>query len=155
MGAARVLDDERGFSLAEVLIAIIIVSVGFAAILTAMTTSITVSDLHRKQATADALVRSAAEALKDTSSTDAAAYVPCATPASYAAALPPAPAGYSVSISSVTYWQIADPMAVPATQGAFQTTCSPDRGLELITVVAASSDGKAVEQIQLMKRRTP
>ncbi|MDP9301138.1 MAG: type II secretion system GspH family protein, partial [Actinomycetota bacterium] len=61
----RSLDAEEGFSLAEVLVTIVIVGVTFAALLGGLMTSISVSSLHRKQATADAVARSAAEWVKD------------------------------------------------------------------------------------------
>ncbi|GIV00032.1 MAG: hypothetical protein KatS3mg014_1647 [Actinomycetota bacterium] len=75
---------DDGFSLVEILLTIAIVGIAFAAILGGMVTSIVVSDLHRKQAVADALVRSAAEAVKD----HAVAYVDCAGANAYEGALP-------------------------------------------------------------------
>jgi len=140
------LDDEAGFSLAEVLVTIIIVGIAFAAVLGGMVTSVVVSDTHRKEASSDALARSAAEALKD----QAVAYVPCAAPNDYASALPVAPGGYGVSISSVTYWDgtSSDPVA-------YSGSCpSPDQGMQLITVVAASGDGRASETLEFVKRAT-
>lgn len=141
----RRVADESGFSLVEILLTIAIVGIAFAAILGGLATSITVSDLHRKQATADALARSAAEAVKD----HAVGYVPCAGPNAYRDALPPAPSGYAVSISSVAYWDgtSSDPMT-------FSGACpSPDAGAQRITIVAASADGRATETVELIKRR--
>ena len=138
-------DDEAGFSLVEVLITVVIVGIAFAAILGGMVTSIVVSDLHRKQASSAALARSAVEALKD----QAVAYVNCAAPNDYASALPPAPGGYGVSISSVKYWDgtSSDPVA-------FSGSCPPDMGMQLITVVAGSGDGRASETVEFVKRAT-
>lgn len=146
MGARRVLDDEAGFSLAEVLITVVIVGIAFAAILGGMVTSIVVSDVHRKQATADALARSAAEAVKDRN----VGYVSCAAPDAYAGALPAAPSGYTLSVSDVKYWDgsSSDPVA-------FSPSCpSQDKGLQLITIVAASADGRATETVEILKRAT-
>ena len=145
MGGRHRLHDEQGFSLVEVLITVVIVGIAFAAILGGMVTSIVVSDVHRKQASSDALARSAAEALKD----QAVAYVPCAGPSAYASALPTAPSGYTVSIQSIRYWQWN---LDPANQGTFEPTCSPDRGAELISIVARSTDGRATETLEFIKR---
>lgn len=136
---------EDGFSLPEILITILIVGIAFGAILGGMMTSITVSDLHRKQATADTVVRDAAERVKNPGQT----YKPCASPSgpnSYA--IPSAPSGYAVAVSNVDYWDgtSSDPLT-------FVSSCpSPDHGLQRITVVAASSDGRASETVTIVKR---
>lgn len=145
MRARHLLEDESGFSLVEILITVVIVGIAFAAILGGMVTSIVVSDVHRKQASTDALVRSAAEAVKDLS----VAYVSCANAGDYASALPAAPSGYAVSISSVEYWDgtSTDPVG-------FSGSCpSPDRGVQRVTLVATSSDGGATETVQILKRQ--
>jgi prepilin-type N-terminal cleavage/methylation domain-containing protein len=146
MQARHFLEDQDGFSLAEVLVTIVIVSIAFAAILGGMMTSIVVSDLHRKQATADALARSAAEAMKDQS----VALVPCAQPADYTGALPTGPAGYSVSVTTVEYWDgtlVTNPIG-------YNGSCPVDgRGLQRVTISARSSDGAATETVQILKRQ--
>ena len=144
MRTRRLLEDEAGLSLAEILITIVIVGIGFAAILGGMVTSITVSDAHRKQAAADALVRSAAEAVKDQTVT----YVNCAGLNAYASALPTDPSGYStVSVSSVQFWDgtSTDPVA-------FSGSCpAQDEGVQLVTLVAVA-DG-TTESVEILKRR--
>lgn len=145
MRARHRFHDDVGLSLPEILLTIAIVGIAFAAILGGMVTSIVVSDLHRKQAMTDALVRSAAEAIKD----PGVAYVDCAGPGAYRDALPAAPSGYAVSISGVAYWDgtSSDPMS-------FSGSCpSPDRGAQRITIVASSSDGRASETLEIVKRR--
>lgn len=150
MEPRRSSDD--GFSLPEILITIAIVGIAFAAILGGMVTSIVVSDLHRKQATADALARSAAEAVKD----HAVAYVDCAGPDAYRDALPAAPAGYSVQIQQIRYWNGPTPTAGAPYSPVFQTSCpSPDQGMQLIAIVASSRDGRATETVEVVKRRVP
>jgi prepilin-type N-terminal cleavage/methylation domain-containing protein len=131
-------DPEGGFSLPEVMITIVIVGVAFAAILGGMMTSITVSDLHRKEATADTLLRSAAEAVTDRQ----VGYIKCAGTSAYAPALP---AG--VSITAVAYgggW-VDSTQTNPAT---FSGACANDNGVQLITV-SANSTG---ETLQFVKR---
>jgi type II secretory pathway pseudopilin PulG len=131
--------SEAGFSLPEILVIIFIVGVAFAAILGGMITSITVSALHRKEATADTFVRDAAERLKDRGQ----AYQPCAGTGSYA--LPPVPSGYSVSVS-VKYWDGTSFNPV-----TFVPSCpSPDKGMQLITVAASS--GQVHETVTIVKR---
>src|SRR3954453_23772083 len=58
--------SEDGFSLAELPVPIALVRLTFVAILTGLMTTIRVSAAHRSQATTDAVVRSAAEWVKDT-----------------------------------------------------------------------------------------
>ena len=136
---ARRLHDEAGFSLVEILVTIVIVGIAFAAILGGMVTSIVVSDLHRGQASADVLARSAAEAVKD----QAIPYVPCAGPSDYVSALPT-----GASITSVRYWDGTSSNPV-----AFSGSCpNPDKGMQLITVVAGS--GRASETVEFVKRAT-
>lgn len=143
---------DDGFSLVEILLTIAIVGIAFAAILGGMVTSIVVSDLHRKQAMADALARSAAEAVKD----HAVAYVDCAGPDAYRDALPSAPSGYAVTVTNVRYWDGTAPAVGAAYSPNFQASCpSPDRGMQLITVRAGSTDGSATETVELVKRRVP
>jgi type II secretory pathway pseudopilin PulG len=135
-----VQSSEGGFSLPEILLIVFIVGVAFAAILGGMITSITVSAMHRKEATADTVVRDAAERLKDRGQ----AYQPCAGTGSYA--LLPAPPGYSVSVSDVQYWDGAS--SDPVT---FGSSCpSPDKGMQLITVAASS--GQVHETVTIVKR---
>jgi prepilin-type N-terminal cleavage/methylation domain-containing protein len=140
---------EAGFSLAEILITIVIVSVTFTAILGGLMTSITVSGLHRREATADALARNAAEWVKDVLRNP---YVSCAGSGTYTFTGLSVPSGYTVSIASVRYWNgnvSSDPMAYEAPPPCV------DNGLQDITVVARSTDGSATENVEVMKRTAP
>jgi prepilin-type N-terminal cleavage/methylation domain-containing protein len=149
---------DEGFSLAEVLVTIAIMGITFAAILGGLMTSIRVSDLQRTEATADAVARSAAEWVKDSFKTP---YQNCAVVADYSpdlAALPK-PSGYSATITRVEYWDGAAPPTTgtyslsPGPPDHIQPSCSADRGLQRITIVATSSDGQAAETVQIMKRK--
>jgi prepilin-type N-terminal cleavage/methylation domain-containing protein len=149
MGARRVLDDEAGFSLPEVLITIAIVGIAFAAILGGMLTSIVVSDVHRKEATSDALARSAAERLKD----QGVAYVSCAGLNAYDSALPTAPS-YTVSVTSLEVWNgNLTAGAAPEPVFAQSGPGCPDQGVQRITIVASATDGRATETVQILKRQ--
>jgi prepilin-type N-terminal cleavage/methylation domain-containing protein len=145
---------DEGFSLAEILVTIVIVGITFTAILGGLMTSIRVSDLQRAEATADAVARSAAELVKDSIKNP---YVNCAGAGAYSlVGLTPQP-GYSAAIVSVEYWD----GAAPAVTGTYtlashiQSACpaSGDTGLQRITIVATSSDGQAAETVQIMKRK--
>jgi prepilin-type N-terminal cleavage/methylation domain-containing protein len=131
----RLRDDEAGYTLTEVLAALIVLGVAITAIISAMGSSIIASDIHRKIVTDDAIVRSYAERL------EAAPYVDCATPSNseYSAAgvnldLNNWP-GYSATVVKVEYWNGDGAFA----GGGFTASCSPDRGLQRITLEARSS----------------
>jgi prepilin-type N-terminal cleavage/methylation domain-containing protein len=149
------MNEDEGFSLAEILVTIVIVGIVFSAILGGLMTSVKVSDLQRTEATADAVARSAAEWTKDSLRTP---YHTCAAVSDYAPALTalPIPAGYSVTITSVEFWDGAAPNATGTytLTSHIQPTCPAggDAGLQRITIVAASSDGQAHETVQIMKR---
>jgi prepilin-type N-terminal cleavage/methylation domain-containing protein len=139
---------EEGFSLAELLVTIVIVGVTFTALLGGLMTSTSVSSLHRKQATADAVARSAAEWIKDSVANP---YVNCAT--TYSTAGLPVPSGYSVAITQVQYWTGATPVAGTAYSPTFSASCpSPDKGLQQIAIVVTSSDSQVTQTVQVLKR---
>jgi prepilin-type N-terminal cleavage/methylation domain-containing protein len=154
----RLLQAEDGFSLVEVLITIVIVGVTFAALLGGLITTITVSSLHRKQATADSVARSAAEWIKDGVQTPYA--TSCAGVGMYSVSGLPKPAGYSVAIQSVEYWDGAGavagtPYALNSGIGGHLGPACPaggDKGLQRITIVVTSSDPQISETVQVIKR---
>jgi prepilin-type N-terminal cleavage/methylation domain-containing protein len=147
--------SEDGFSLAELLVTIVLVSVTFVAILTGLMTTIRVSASHRTQATTDAVVRSAAEWVKDISHNPYRAT--CNGTAMYSLNGLAMPTGYSATITTVEYW---NPVPAPAATGTFnvsshmQSVCPSggDAGLQRITIVATASNGQATETVQIMKR---
>ena len=145
---------EDGFSLAELLITIVLVSITFVAILTGLTTTIRVSAVHRTQSTTDAVVRSAAEWVKDSAETPYRST--CNGPSMYSLSGLAVPVGYSVTISQVEYWD----GTAPAASGTYNLSShmvnacpgGTDRGLQRITIVATSANGQASETVQVMKR---
>ena len=156
----RGMHAECGFSLVELLVTIVIVGVTFSALLGGLITTITVSSLHRKQATADSVARSAAEWIKDSVQTP---YQNCAGVGAYSVSGLPKPAGYSVAIQSVEYWDGAT--AVAGTPYSFNSgvgghlgpSCpgGGDKGLQRITIQVTSSDGQVSESVQVVKRTGP
>jgi len=149
------IHHDDGFSLAEVLVTVVIVGITFTAILGGLMTSIRVSDLQRTEATADAVARSAAEWVKDSVRNPYDAN--CGGTGGYSLAGFPTPSGYLATITAVEYWDGAG----PATTGTYdlpshiQAACPTggDKGLQRITIVATSSDGQATESVQILKRK--
>jgi len=148
------MQSEDGFSLAELLVTIVLVGVTFVAILTGLMTTIRVSASHRTQATTDAVVRSAAEWVKDVQQNPYR--TTCNGPAMYSLNGLAMPTGYSATITRVEYWD----GAAPASTGTYSlssnigATCPAggDTGLQRITIVAMSADGQATETLQILKR---
>jgi prepilin-type N-terminal cleavage/methylation domain-containing protein len=144
---------EAGFTLTEVLAALIILGVAITAILAAMGTSIIASDVHRKVVTDDAILRNYSEQL---ARTDVWAECPPSPWTAYSAASVGlvVPANFDASIVSVDYWD-----GNGASQSvAFVGTCSAGSagaGLQRITLQARSAvDGRGgTQQIQILKRR--
>lgn len=132
----RAVVQDEGATLVESLVAVSIVGVAFSAIVGGMYTSVAASDAHRKQAAAATHLTSYAEAVK------AESYVPCATTygTSYSA-----PADFAADPVAVAYWN-------PATS-SFDATCTSDSGLQRVTLGIRSSDGRAVLDVQIAKRR--
>jgi type II secretory pathway pseudopilin PulG len=138
---------ERGYTLPEVLVALIFLGSIVAAIITAMGSAIVASDAHRKTVTADAVVRTYAERLQ------AAGYIACATPTTNA--YQPGSmfnnnqyAGFAsgTKIVSITYW-------AGDAQGTFSPTCTTDKGIQLITIKAVSSDDRGGQTLDVVKRQ--
>lgn len=123
------------------MIAIAILGIAVTAILWGMITSITVSGLHRQQATVDTLARNAAESVLDAKQAYQCSYT-----------FSP-PSGYQVSVQSIAFLQVdwnQDPGTPATTKPA--TACS-DSTMERIRIVARSLDGQATETVEVMKMR--
>lgn len=139
---ARPRADERGETLVELMVAIVIMGIAVAAILGGMATSVVAGDIHRKQATAGTYARDYAEFLASHVGGDDDAYQPCAGTADY----PPfkaAGAGFAVTLVGVRYWDGTGWVA----------GCDTDRGVQQLTVQAASSDGRATERVTVVVRK--
>jgi prepilin-type N-terminal cleavage/methylation domain-containing protein len=136
---------EGGFTLTEVLAALVLLGLAVTAIVVAMGNSIILSDVHRRSVTADSIVRSYAEKL--TASTD---WADCATP-SFAPYQPgflqvDLPAGYHAAITDIQYWNGDSP-------ATFDATCPPDNGLQRITLRAWRGNDLDAQQLEIVKRR--
>ena len=140
---------EEGFSLAEILVTIVIVGITFTALLGGLMTSITVSGFQQQVATADTVVRSAGEWAKDGVQNPYATTCP-GNP--YSLSGLSVPSGFSVAIINVEYWDGVGPSS-GAYSPAFTSSCpTTDNGMQRITIRATSSDGEASETVQVIKR---
>ncbi|MGY1728817.1 prepilin-type N-terminal cleavage/methylation domain-containing protein [Geodermatophilus sp. SYSU D01062] len=146
--------DDRGESLIEILVAMVILGITGVAVLGGLMTGIQVSDQHRKQTTAGTYARDYAEGVATfvaptmttvttptggTKVVTTTKYKQCAGIADYPVALPSGVTGpgatYVSSITSVEYW----------TGTTWAATCSTDQGLQRVTVAVRSQDNKATE----------
>jgi prepilin-type N-terminal cleavage/methylation domain-containing protein len=133
--------DDEGFTLIECLISIAILGIAFAALLGGMAASSTTSDFHRKEATANTLLVSATESVKDVVRNpfhdcgSGLAYNP------YTGVVLPTPS-WRITIDSVLYWDGT----------TFQGTCSPDYRLQLINLRVTSPDSRAIERVGIVKQ---
>ena len=87
---------EAGLTLVELLVTIAIMGIAFAVLVGGMGTAVLGSDLHRKQADAENILRSFAETVKS------AEYVDCAQPSDYQR-LFSAPTGYTAAVTGVEF----------------------------------------------------
>jgi prepilin-type N-terminal cleavage/methylation domain-containing protein len=134
----RRMAGEAGVTLIESLVSIAILGIAFAVFVGGMFTSILGSDVHRKQATAETVIRQYAEAVKSIGWSD------CATSSSFAAAVPSGYSTFTSTVTGVTYWSA----------GAFVATCpAPDQGLQKVTLRVASNDGRDAESVEIVKRK--
>ena len=121
-----------GFTLVEVLVALMILGITFGAVLGGMATSINTSDLHRQQAQVQAVLASAVEKVKSPE-TDRVA---CATPATYlGAARSVAPAANTSVVPPVEAWLPTTIEVISVTwsdgNGGFGTACYDDDAHEV------------------------
>lgn len=135
---------DGGESVLELVIAVAIMGIAVVAIVSGIATSILMSDVHRKQATAGAYVRNYAEAVE--TYVASGNFNTTASP-SYAAGtvgFTPPPGGYVASVSSVTCWN-----DTTAQFGSCPTTAAVQR----VALTVASSDSRASEGLVVIVRQ--
>jgi Tfp pilus assembly protein PilV len=133
-GANRTGDD-RGETLLELVIAVVILGIAVVAIVGGLASSVLISDVHRLQAAITA---------------DQANYVACAGPANYvpsAAAIAATgftvPSGYTAT-ASVQYWDGSAFGACPA---------GGDTGLQRVSLTVTSDNGRARQSLVVLVRK--
>jgi prepilin-type N-terminal cleavage/methylation domain-containing protein len=129
---------DRGETMIELLVALAIMSVAVVVLAGGLGTAVTISDIHRKQATAGLVVRNYAEFV--TSAVAAGGYPASCVPLAIGYA---APTGYTASIVSQSYW----------TGSGWSAACSTDTGLRQLTLQVAGPDGRASEQLTVEVRK--
>ncbi|TCC60340.1 type II secretion system protein [Kribbella pittospori] len=133
--------SERGESLLEIMIAVAIMGIAVVAIMAGLTTSIMMSDIHRKQTVAAATVRTYAEAVE--SYVAGSGYTPCAGASAYSpAAIGLAvPAGYVATATAAQSWS-----------GSSWGACGADNGLQKVTLTV-SNGTRATERLDVILRK--
>lgn len=144
--------NENGLTLIELLVTVVIMGLTFVIILGGMSTAILGSDVHHRQVTADAVLRSAADMVRS----DETDYEDCATTYDF---LDVDPAGYTrAPVTVVGYWdsssnKFESPVAYnctliePAPSGS-----KNDNGLQLLELSVTASARSVTEKMQIVKR---
>ena len=150
--------DERGESLVEILIAMMILGIAAAALLGGLATGFFSSGIHREQTDSGALLASAGESLLDDTLNP---YYPCATLANIAHEYNPTngvsiPTGWStsdVAITAISWWTAAQNTGQQfATSGSCPDTASGGvLQMQKITVTITSPDGKVSQSRTFLK----
>jgi type II secretory pathway pseudopilin PulG len=140
-----VRDDDRGDTLLELLVAVVIMGIAAVAIFGALLASVKVSDYHRKQTSAGAAVHNLAEKLTQYI---AAGYTACATTAAYSPATVgyATPAGFTAATTSVLYW-------IGGVWTPSGCTAATDTGVQQVAIQVSSSDGRATEFLRIVVRK--
>ncbi len=167
---AASVDDaspESGFTLVEVLVAVIIMGLSFAVVLTGIFTAIGITRNNRDLSEADRLARGLAEQLKEGDVGSTYEYRPCAIPndaagpasRKYPTYTPPEPhEDWRVVITKVEYRSSTNPTAWTSTctlTGSGPT--ADDGGAQRITITArttATRRGEVDQTIVVVKRDT-
>lgn len=134
---------EAGVTLIEVVMAVAIMAIAFAAIVGGLASAVMGADLQRRQAKADVALRGTAESV---------VYDPCGTAATYTSdpRTQPAPAGFTVTIDRVSYWD-QDSNQFQAT--APPADCAAAPPLQLLELHVDSTVGRLVTRsLQVVKR---
>ena len=104
--------------------------------------------MHRKNVTADAVVRTFAERLTKANYFDCAPVTQTQYQPGPGGLAIPTPAKYTASIVGIEYWNGDNP-------ATFSSTCpaNPDNGLQKIKIKALSNDNRGGQSLEILKRR--
>jgi Tfp pilus assembly protein PilV len=139
---------DRGETLIELLVAVVIMGTGVVAIVGGLGTAIMMSDIHRKQATIAEDLNAFAAAIEGAVATSPG-YIDCATDSGGARPYPsytPGP-GYQANIPQVRYWD--------GTTSTFTTSCTVgnDHGVQLVTLHVWSNDDRVDRSMDIVIRK--
>lgn len=149
-GRGRWQQLDRGETLVELLVSVVILGLAGVAVLGGMALAATASAIHRKETTGTAQVRTYAEDIQSYVTNNPSMYATCATAAS-------AYAGSTVGFATPSGFN--DPTYTVASIGqngsgqVVTVACSADVGLQLLTLSLQSSDGKTTEKLTFVLRR--
>jgi Tfp pilus assembly protein PilV len=131
---------DRGESLIELLVAVLIIGTAVVAVVGGLGTAIMMSDLHRKQAGVAEHMKIYAADIESAVAASSTQYADCAMPMypNYSSA------GYTGTVTQVRYWN----------GSAFVTSCAPgDPGVQRLTLHVSSPDGRVDQTMDLIIRR--
>ncbi len=138
------LRSERGDTLVEIMVAVLIMGIAVVAVLAGVAVSIRMSDVHRKQSQAGAFIRDFAEAVENAVQASPTAYVNCAAAGAYDSYYTSPSASFVVATPTpVKYW----------TGSTFGTTCTTDTGVQQLSLRINSSDNLVSETLVIIIRK--
>jgi Tfp pilus assembly protein PilV len=138
---------DRGESLIELLVAVLIMGTTVVAVVGGLGTAIMMTDIHRKQATATAYLRELAANVDGAVVSGTPGYKACPAKSWYVAPYSPAP-GYDAQITDVGYWNgTSFVVVVPS--------CNPanDLGVQRVSLSVTTTDGRVNERIDIVIRK--
>ena len=152
MNGPRRRRGDGGFTLIELVVAVAIMGVCFVTIVAGMMASIFTSDIHRRQATAETVIRAYAEYVTQQQ------YVSCAGTGAYGASTPTGrnsapltlPSGFSAQTTSVAHWN--GTAYSSSTTGPGPVSGCTDTGTQLVSIKATDSTGRDSETIDVVAR---
>jgi hypothetical protein len=139
--ASRYVRDS-GETLIESLLSLLFVATAIAAIVGGVAATATLSGDQRKLTVSDVALKAVTESIKQATYSIAGSYV-----------VPPGvvPSGYTATVGSVRCWK-GDAGPTYGTTSFAVCNGSNDHGLQLVPVVVVSTDHRASETAEIMKR---
>src|SRR5262245_23909893 len=98
----NVIRDERGETLVELLVTILVIAIGFVAVVGAMGSSIIFSDANQSHAQSEVVIRDFSEELKNNAAS-ISDHCPAETDLEIPSYVPPI-SGWTASVTKVEYW---------------------------------------------------
>jgi type II secretory pathway pseudopilin PulG len=144
--------DDRGETLIELMVALVIMATAVVALVGGVATSVKVSDIHRKQAKSQAYLRAFAEGIEASVANYPTGYTECTAgsiptaPYESTFSIPPADqTAYNRQVVDVSVWN-----RTTSTYTACPTT--GDAGVQRLTLRVWSSDDRASETLVILVR---
>jgi prepilin-type N-terminal cleavage/methylation domain-containing protein len=137
-------EGERGDTLIELLVAVVVMGIAVVAVSGGIAVSVRMSDIHRKQAQAGAYIRDFAEAVENAVQASPTAYVACAAAGTYDSYYTVPSAAFTVAAPTpVRYWD----------GSTFGTTCTTDSGVQQLSLRIDSADNRVSETLVVVIRK--